>query len=75
MKTATITLAVMLGAAVIWSLGYRTGALDEGMKQRAEIETLTKLVQRYESREVWKHAKKVSAITGTDFYQVMTGYR
>lgn len=75
MKTATLTLAVMLAVAVVWSLGYRTGALDEGMNQRAEIESLTELVRRYESREVWDHAKKVSAITGSDLYQVMTGNR
>lgn len=40
MKNLAIVFFALLFLAVSWSLGYRTGSLDEGYKNRAEIRRL-----------------------------------
>lgn len=66
---------VALIASVSWALGYRTGALDEGMRNRDKIEVIEAQLERFTDKDVFRHAQKVSQITGTDLYQVLTGNR
>jgi hypothetical protein len=48
MKTLTIVFVALLLCAVAWGLGYRTGALDEGIRNRAAIKRARADVKSYE---------------------------
>lgn len=71
MKNILIT--VWVTGLLAFACGYHTGSLDEGMKQRSEINQLTKDLARFHNKQVFDHALKVSRITGTPLFQVLTG--
>lgn len=75
MKTLTVVFVASFALGIVWTLGYRTGSLDEGMRQRDKIQTLEARLERFEDPYVFNHARLVAKVTGRDLYQVLTGKR
>lgn len=70
MKT---TIAAVLASLIGYATGYHSGSLDEGMHLRDQLAQAHSQVERFHNQEVFEHAKHVANVTGTPFYQVLSG--